>query len=762
MAKFLKLNIQLFGVFAEETSTTTSTVGSNKGTLYASLTENSTNTANNTSSVTAYCKFTQNTGSFAAYYTPKLQLWWYDNKDYVDGIKLGEEEVTQLNYGSTGKTVEIKVTKDFKHLDDGTLKGKVEAKWIWTGGGYACKSVDAITDNTSLTTIPRANTFKSVPDSANVGQGFTVTLNQKSSSFSTTLVCECNGKSQTVETTTDTATFSLPGSTFASAFGSTESKKTATITATTYSGETQIGDAVTDTITLYLLQDVYKPVVSISAVDTNTTTKTLTGDTTGRTCVLNASTITCTVSAEAQNNATLSSVTINGASVATTTKSYTINNPKTNAFTIIANDSRGFVNSTTDTLEVVDYFKPTITGLFKRNTPTDGKVNLTYSGKVFNKSFGAKNNELSFYYEYKLKSASSYTRVALSPTINGDTFSGNLTLSETYDYKQNYSFRLCVVDSLNTTVYAQDVTKGEPVYWWNNDGVYVNGKLLSMEVITNDYIQSVNGFRGKQLANGSGTTGYMYACDITTTSGYQNQYITFDILQRNRTASVKLLFSSSGTSGTMVVSNIVKTGNSKIYYTNTNNVFSLYIQKSEAYDDIEICNIQKGSYMNSTKITWKNQTVTSLPSGYKEVGNYRTDNKGDFISVYRNSDFTITANNTYTTIPFNATFQSRGSSLTLQSDGGIKIGAGVNAVAITGQWYLYTGTTGQKGVQIVKGDIISRKVMQNVPQYSNIDATRQIVNVTEGDVIYLQANGATNDIIKAYQHSTFMVVEVIA
>jgi hypothetical protein len=201
-----------------------------------------------------------------------------------------------------------------------------------------------------------------------------------------------------------------------------------------------------------------------------------TGDTTGKTCVLNASTIVCTVSASAQNSATLSSVTINGKNVATTTTSYTISNPTTNVFTITASDSRGFPNTATDTLtKVVDYFKPTITANFKRNTPTDGKVNLTYSGKVFNQSFGAKSNECKFYYDYKLKSASSYTSVELKPTITGDTFSGDITLPETYDYQQNYSFRLRVVDSLNTVVYAQDVAKGEPVFWWNENNFKING-----------------------------------------------------------------------------------------------------------------------------------------------------------------------------------------------------------------------------------------------------------------------------------------------
>ena len=515
--EFIKLNIQFFGATNEATSNSSSSSG-NKSTLYCRFTEADPTEAeklSNKTKITAYCTYKQG-GSFAAYYTPKLKLTWYDDKDNVNGKELGTLSVTSMSSGATKKIepAAFYVT----HKEDGSLNGYLKAEWIWTGGGHACPSTTATTTTTKLTTIPRANTFKSVPDSANVGQGFTVTLDKKISSSSTKVVCTCNGKSQEVTTSSDIATFSLPGATFAGAFGSTESKKTATITATTYNGTTQIGNSVTDTITLYLPQEAYKPVLSISAVDSNTNTKTLTGDTTGRTCVLNASTMTCTVSAAAQNNATLSSVTINGKNVATTTTSYTISNPTTNVFTITASDSRGFSNTATDTLnKVVDYFKPTLTANFKRNTPTDGKVNLTYSGKVFNKSFGAKSNELSFYYEYKLKSASSYTRVALSPTINEDTFSGGLTLNETYDYKQNYSFRLCVKDSLNTVVYAQDVAKGEPVFWWNNDGVNIVGNITTEGITCNNLFDISGVTLNKYLSSVDGATG---SSSVTHISNY--------------------------------------------------------------------------------------------------------------------------------------------------------------------------------------------------------------------------------------------------
>ena len=75
----------------------------------------------------------------------------------------------------------------------------------------------------------------------------------------------------------------------------------------------------------------------------------------------------------------------------------------------------------------------------------------------------------------------------------------------------------------------------------------------------------------------------------------------------------------------MSVNYIRKDGNISAYYKATNNVVSIYLQKTEAYDHIEICGIEKGSYMAGTSIIWKNQTVTSLPSGYATVMNFVAD-----------------------------------------------------------------------------------------------------------------------------------------
>ena len=149
--------------------------------------------------------------------------------------------------------------------------------------------------------------------------------------------------------------------------------------------------------------------------------------------------------------------------------------------------------------------------------------------------------------------------------------------------------------------------------------IYSSNNINSKTITATDYGEFPNGFRGKTIAGGAGTSGYFYVFDMTTTDVYQNQFISFDVLQRNRRGHIDLQFKSSGAKGTMEISTIRKQGNIDVYYTNSNNVFSLYIKKSESYDNMEIINLEKSLYMKNTIITWKNITVSSLPSGYVTV-----------------------------------------------------------------------------------------------------------------------------------------------
>ena len=61
---------------------------------------------------------------------------------------------------------------------------------------------------------------------------------------------------------------------------------------------------------------------------------------------------------------------------------------------------------------------------------------------------------------------------------------------------------------------------------------------------------------------------------------------------------------------------IHKIGNINAYiYKCDTSTWELYIQKVEAYDCIDIVELNKGEYMSETNITWVDEIITTLPSG---------------------------------------------------------------------------------------------------------------------------------------------------
>lgn len=121
----------------------------------------------------------------------------------------------------------------------------------------------------------------------------------------------------------------------------------------------------------------------------------------------------------------------------------------------------------------------------------------------------------------------------------------------------------------------------------------------------------------KNLANGAGTAGFMYACRMTITREYENQYMSFEILQRSRYGQIFLQFAGGNTKDPNI-STFCKNGNITAYMNKAaTSTWDLYIAKSEAYDNIEISHLGKGAYSNGVNIEWKNSTVANVPSSAK-------------------------------------------------------------------------------------------------------------------------------------------------
>lgn len=428
---------------------------------------------------------------------------------------------------------------------------------------------------------------------------------------------------------------------------------------------------------------------SFTYKDNNSTVSGITGN--NQRIVRNQSTLLFTIgSATAKNSATISKyqVTFNGTTreitSAGTINFGTVNLSYSQSATLKVIDSRGNSTSKSINITIDEWIAPTGIITLRRKNNYEAETYLTVDGSY--SSVNSKNT-MTIKYQYKKTTASSYNTET--------TISDNTQKTLSLDNQYAWDFKITITDKFTTTTYTMTLNIGMPIIFIdaNTQKIGINmfptssGKKVQISggistdggmnvtggasiggglnatggasingdtTITGSETVSGNlqvngqgifpyGVRGQTLNGGSGTNGYMYICDIKTTTTYQNQIIKFDVLQRNRVGYVWICLTSSGTAGAVTVNSIKKEGNINVYYKCASNVLSIYIQKQEAYDSIEICNIEKGSYMANTSITWKNTTVTSLPSGYVTVADYMIDKIYPVGSIYMSVNSTSPA-----------------------------------------------------------------------------------------------------------------------
>lgn len=205
--------------------------------------------------------------------------------------------------------------------------------------------------------------------------------------------------------------------------------------------------------------------------------------------------------------------------------------------------------------------------------------------------------------------------------INGNTQIGGNTILETATINKNIEVDGALDVGGKTTLKDTTINGNEEVTGHIAIGKkYDTSKGGALQVGGRSYFEDkVLNFQGSAVAvlnAGHGTSGYIKACTITIGGTYQNQPIIFNVIQRSRNGRIILQYNNSGDTdpsiGSFTVSGSI---NAYMYKTSTSN-WDLYIQKSEAYDNIEITELYKGNYQGATTITWKNEIATSLPSGY--------------------------------------------------------------------------------------------------------------------------------------------------
>lgn len=320
---------------------------------------------------------------------------------------------------------------------------------------------------------------------ANIGSTSTITVTRYNSSYTHTITYKLGNATGTIVTkgTSTSIAWTVPDAFYAQIPNAKTG--TCTLTIETFNGSTSLG---TNTCTLKVTasSSACSPTVVGTVVDTNATTKALTGN--ENTLIRYKSTAKCTLTATPKNSATISTTKIGGSAVTgtssggvvTATKNYT--SVSATSFSFDATDSRGYSGSQTVNPSVIAYIQLTINPTVERPVPTGDTVELSFSGNYYRGSFGAYSNTLTIRYRYKETTTAAFsggwTTVPSTSIVYGTgTYrtSAAITLGDTFDYRKSYDFQIQAYDGANgtalTTVTRNLVIKrGIPVFdWGEND-----------------------------------------------------------------------------------------------------------------------------------------------------------------------------------------------------------------------------------------------------------------------------------------------------
>lgn len=439
-----------------QTKTFTKAGGKGYG-LKLVLTENSTSVTANTSSVSYSFSITRGSTGF------------YASQPFSWNITIGGQTIAisgfrfQISTSDPAEQLIKSGTVTVAHNSDGkkTLSFSVstpDASGISPTYGPAAMSM---TGEWALTTIPRASTVTA--GDANIGSVTTIKISRASSAFTHTLTYAFGSLSGTIATKTGDTTLSwtVPTSFYAQIPKAKSGK--CTITCQTFSGSTLIG---TTTASFQAqVPGASAPAVTGTVADTNTVTKSLTGN--SQVMVRYFSNALCTISAQGKNSATITEKKIGETVVTGTTR--TISGIEVNGVTFSATDSRGFTTRVSKTFSLVPYVKLTANGTVKRDTPTGSTGKLTLQGNYFNASFGAQSNTLTVQYRLQPEDEAYGDWKMVTVTLDGNTYRAAVSLTE-LDYRKAYGVQVQATDKLMTTTADLTLLPGTPVFdWGKND-----------------------------------------------------------------------------------------------------------------------------------------------------------------------------------------------------------------------------------------------------------------------------------------------------
>lgn len=479
----IKLNIQLFASNSNSKNLYSNAYPSKYPYLLSvSFTENKvtdTHIQNNKTSITVNGSLKAQGAYWSTSNESTLQLYWYDSKTKKETLKKSYSFKGLSGYNDSKST---SVTFDVKHNDDGTLSGYAKIKYVKgsTTSSYAPASNDVATSSTTLTTIPRATPCPNLD--GYIESSIPITLNPAIPTFKHRLYYSYNGKTGYYPSSdgffNNTGSLDLDTSFYAL---TPKSSGTGDLTLYTYASDGTLKGSTKGKITVRCDKDKCKPEITAKIFDDNSKTIALTKDNTKLVKGYSLPVIEYTMTPK--NGATIASQSISGESMQMSP--HAINLGVLNKYEVLVTDSRGFTNTKTIDVSVIDYVPLRIDMTALRPAPASNEVKVNFSGTYFNDKFSdSVSNTLALSWKYRIKgdenwidggaiSASNYSIDENKITSNGD-----ISLdTELFNYQNNYDVAIFYEDKLVSSYTYKVVPKGIPVVNWADELFNVNGVL---------------------------------------------------------------------------------------------------------------------------------------------------------------------------------------------------------------------------------------------------------------------------------------------
>lgn len=334
----------------------------------------------------------------------------------------------------------------------------------------------SVSQNITLTTIPRASPITVSASSFNIGDSITIYTNRKSTSFTHALNLYFGGYSTTITyDITDSYTWNTSGwaSSLYQQIPNTNTG-TGTLRLITYDADSNVVGYTELGITAHVVNS-NPSFTGFSYADVDSNTVALTGDSSQ--IVQSKSNLRVTVTgAAAQNYATVSSYRVQYGSKTVTSSSNVISFGTVSAsdsLIVTVIDSRGNTAQQSVAISTITYSPPVISSvsLSRVNNIEAGTV-LTCAGNYA--AYLVTKSQYSLKYRYKTTSSSTWSSyTAIVPTVSGGDFSFNANIGN-FDINASFNFEIVASDYYAATTQPTLLPTAKPVFSIRDGKIGIN------------------------------------------------------------------------------------------------------------------------------------------------------------------------------------------------------------------------------------------------------------------------------------------------